>query len=71
MGGVPVSLSEERALSEREGPQRERGAKRAVTPAGSAEERALREREGSQRERGARRVGRPALALAGLAEERV
>ena len=29
------------------------------------------EREGSQRERGARRAGRPALAPAGLSEERV
>ena len=28
------------------------------------------EREGSQRERGARRAGRPALAPAGLSEER-
>jgi len=61
-------------MSEREGSQRERGARRSVrpalAPAGLAEERALSEREGSQRERGARRSVRPALAPAGLAEER-
>ena len=45
MGGVPVSLSEERALSGRDGPQRER---------------ALSERDGPQRERGAKRAGAPA-----------
>jgi hypothetical protein len=46
-------------MSEREGPQRERGARApdrlAVTPAGPADERAQREREGPQRERGASR----------------
>jgi hypothetical protein len=60
-------------MSEREGSQRERGARRA------AEERALSEREGSQRERGARRAARRAaprggagmgIAPAGPAEER-
>ena len=60
-------MSGERALSEREGAQRERGATRA----GLSGERALSEREGSQRERGATRAGRPALAPAGLSEERV
>ena len=34
-------------------------------------ERAPSAREGSQRERGATRAGRPALAPAGLSEERV
>ena len=54
-------------MSECEGAQRERGATRA----GLSGERALSEREGSQRERGATRAGRPALAPAGLSEERV
>jgi hypothetical protein len=70
-------------MSEREGSQRERGARRAgrtaPAPAGQSEERALSEREGSQRERGARRAGRTAaprggagmgIAPAGQSEER-
>jgi len=61
-------------MSEREGSQREWGARRAarlaLAPAGPAEERALSEREGSQREWGARRAARLALAPAGPAEER-
>jgi len=56
-------------MSEREGPQRERGARRAarpaLAPAGLSGERALREREGPQRERGARRAGRPAAPRGG------
>jgi hypothetical protein len=44
MGGVPASLSEERALSESERPQGERGARRAgrpaLAPAALSEERA-------------------------------
>jgi rhodanese-related sulfurtransferase len=67
-------LSEERALSEREGSQRERGAMRAgrseLARTGLSEERALSEREGSQRERGATRAGRSELARTGLSEER-
>jgi hypothetical protein len=70
-------------MSEREGSQRSRGARRAGrlaapregagmgrAPAGLSEERTLSEREGSQRSRGARRAGRLALAPAGLSEER-
>jgi dolichol-phosphate mannosyltransferase len=61
-------------MSEREGPQRERGATRAVrpaaTPGGPAEERAQREREGPQRERGATRAVRPAATPGGPVEER-
>ena len=53
-------------MSEREGSQRERGARRAgrpaLAPAALAEERAQREREGSQCQR--------ALAPAALSEER-
>jgi hypothetical protein len=62
-------------VSEREGSQRERGARRAgrseLARIGLSEERALSEREGSQRERGARRAGRSELARIGLSEERV
>jgi putative ABC transport system ATP-binding protein len=67
-------LSEERAGSEREGSQRERGATRADRPAlapdGLSEERAESTRESAQRVRGARRADRPALAPDGLSEER-
>ena len=61
-------------MSEREGSQRERGARRAgrsaLAPSGLSEEWALCEREGSRRGRGARRAGRLALAPSGPSEER-
>ena len=54
-------------MSEREGPQRERGAREPVgaagTPTGPAEERGLSEREGPQRERGLPPPTQPALVL--------
>ena len=61
-------------MSEREGPQRERGARRAgrpaLVPAGLSEERAPSEREGPRPEPGATRAGRLAVPPAGLPGER-
>jgi hypothetical protein len=61
-------------MSERESPQRERGATRAGrrerATGGLSEEWAQSERESPQRERGATRAGRRERATGGLSEER-